>query len=226
MNSQTRREIRFGLSALVLTGLLFTLGVAIRGPLDRDPVSLMRGALSPNFVPGAAIGLVGGVIQIYGLVGLYRYLTYAHESLIALLAISSVAGIALVLPLVTFLAVDAPVIAQLYQQGNQAVIAVVESNFTGFGLALLGVGSVAGSIGTILFGVAIWRHRSLPRWLGPVYALKGLLLAISGPGLFATELLGAVLTLVCACVLAWSGWQESAPEKTAIGTPHPSVPAP
>jgi hypothetical protein len=33
MNTQTRREIRFGLIALALSGLLFTLGAALRGPI-------------------------------------------------------------------------------------------------------------------------------------------------------------------------------------------------
>ncbi len=47
MNTQTRREIRFGLSALVLTGLLYTLGIALRGPIDPDPDSFLRVALSP-----------------------------------------------------------------------------------------------------------------------------------------------------------------------------------
>lgn len=80
MNTQTRREIRFGLIALVLSGLLFVLGVALRGPVDPDPESFLRAALSSNFVPGVAISLIGGVVQIYGLFGLYRFLTYQREA--------------------------------------------------------------------------------------------------------------------------------------------------
>ncbi len=221
MNAQTRREIRFGLIALVLTGLFFTLGVALRGPLDRDPASLMRAALAPNFVPGLTIALMGGVIQIYGLFGLYRYLTYRDESWVAFLAIVlSIASLVLVLPLVTFLAVNVPVIAELYQQGHQEVIAVVESNFTGLGLALLGFSSVAGIIDPILFAVVIWRHGRLPRWTAVVWGLKGILLALSGPGFFTTELLGAVLLLITAGVIARKGWEES-----VSGAEYPSVPA-
>ncbi len=157
------------------------------------------------------ISLVGAVLQIYGLFGLYRYLTYQAESRIALLAVAlSVVGLALILPLVSFFGVNVPVIAELYQQGNHEVSAIVEANFTStLGVSLLGGSSVAGSISTILFTVAIWRHGRLPKWLALLYGLKGLLLALSGPGFFTTELLGAVLTLVCACVLAWKGWQES-----------------
>ena len=212
MNSQTCREIRFGLVALALAGLLFTLSIVIRGPLDRDTAALMSAALSSNFVPGAVIGLIGGVIQIYGLFGLYRYLTYQRESLIAFLAVMvSPLGIVLVLPLVTFLSVNVPVIAELYQQGNQEVIAVVESSFSGLGLAVLGVHSLCGLAGAFLFAAAIWRDGRLPRWISILYALSGIMLSLSGPGLFVTELLGALVFLMSAGVIAWYGWHESAP---------------
>lgn len=213
MNIQTRREISFGLSALVLTGLMYTLSVLIRGPLDRDPAVLMKAVLSPNFVPGVVIGLFGGVFSIYGnIFGLYRYLTLRDKSLISFLAmVLSPLGLMLfVLPFVTFLAINVPVIAELYLQGNQAVLAVFKATFTNpFSLGLLSTTSVIGVISTLLFAVAIWRDGRLPNWLAVVWVLKNLLLIISGPGLFVTELLGAVLTLVCAVVLAWKGRQET-----------------
>ncbi len=210
MNSQTRREIRFGLIALALSGLLFALGIVLRGPVDlADPGSCCRATVSPNYVPAWTIILVGGVLQLYGVFGLYRYLTYQAENLIAFLAfVLSVAGIALFLPLAAFLAVSAPVIAELYRRGTQGVIAVVEANFTSpLGLALLGVSTAAGIIGLILFGIAIWRDGRLPKWTGVLLGLTVLLLAI--PVTFTTELLGAVLLLIGAGMIAWKGWQES-----------------
>ena len=213
MNIQTRREIRFGMSALALTGLLFTLSVLIRGPLDRDPAVLMQAVLSPNFVPGVVIGLIGGVLSIYGnFFGLYRYLTLMDKSLIPFLAIvlSPLVQMMFVLPFVTFLAVNVPVIAALYQQGNQEVLAVFEATFSNpLSLGLLSVTSVTGLIATLLFAIAIWRDGRLPKWAAVGWALRGLLLIISGPGLFATELLGTVLALILGCVIAWHGWQES-----------------
>lgn len=213
MNIQTRREIRFGMSALALTGLLFTLSVVVRGPLDRDPAVLMQAVLSPNFVPGVVIGLFGGVLSIYGnIFGLYRYLTLRDKSLISFLAmvLSPLGLMMFVLPFVTFLAINVPVIAELYQQGNQAVLAVFEATFTNpFSLGLLSATSVIGVISTLLFAIAIWRDGRLPKWLAVAWVLKNLLLIISGPGLFATELLGTVLALILGCVIAWYGWQES-----------------
>lgn len=213
MNTQTRLEVRLGLIAQILVGLFFTLGVAIRGPLDRDTASLMRAALSANFGRGAVISLVGAVLQIYALFGLYRLLTYQRQSLIALPGvILSVAGIVFVIPLVAFLAVNLPVIARLYQQGDHGLIPIVESSSTGLGLVLLSISSGLGSIGTVLLAAAIWQHGRPFRWIGVVWALKGLLLAFSGPGHFATELLGAMLTLMIASVIAWKGWRESMPQ--------------
>lgn len=209
MNSQRRGEIRFGLIALALSGLLFTLGIALRGPSDlADPGSCCRAAFSPTFRTGWTIIVVGAVLPLYGFFGLYRYLTYQAENLITSLAfVLSIAAIALFLPLATFFAVNGPVIAELYQQGNQEVIAVVEANFTNaLGLALLGVRAVAWIIGPILFAVAIWRDRRLPKWTGVLFALSFLLLI---PVTFTTELLGAVLLLISAAMMAWKGWQES-----------------
>jgi hypothetical protein len=201
------------MSALALAGLLFTLSVLIRGPLDRDPAVFMQAVLSPNFVPGVVIGLIGGVLSIYGnFFGLYRYLTLRDKGLIPFLAmvLSPLALMMFVLPFVTFLAVNVPVIATLYQQGNQAVLAVFQAAFTNsFSLELFSFTSVAGLIGTLLFAVAIWRDSALPKWVAVMWAVKGILLIVSGPGMFATELLGTALALVCGCVLAWKGWQES-----------------
>ena len=224
MKTQTRLELRFGLLALGLSGLLFVLSIAVRGPLDRNPASLMAAALSSNFVPGVTIGLIGGLVHIYGLFGLYRYLTYRRQSLTAFLAVVlSPLGIVLVLPLLTFLAVDVPVIAELYRQGHQEVLAVFKSNFVGLGLAVLGVSSATGSIGALLFAVAIWRDGELSKWAGVLFGLSGILLALGGPGFFVVELLGALCLLISAGMIAWKGWQESMAAEGEIAAP-PAVP--
>ena len=199
-------RIRFGLIALALSGLLFALGIALRGEIDiADPEGFIRAAASPAFVPAWTIILVGVVLNLFGTFGLYRYLTYQANSLIAFLAfVLRVAGIALVLSLFTFLPVSVPVIAELYQQGNQEVIAIVEANLSS---GLLIVGGVAGMIGVTLFGIAIWRHGRLPKWTGVLFVLSLPLLAF--PVTFTTELLGAVLLLISAGVIAWKVWQES-----------------
>jgi len=210
MNVQTGREIRFGLIALALSGLSFALGIVLRGPVDlADPGSCCRAAASPAYVLGWTIILVGGLLQLFGFFGLYRYLTYRAENRITLLGlVLAIAGTGLFLPLATFFLVSGPVIAELYQQGNQGVIAVVEAQVTSaVGLALLGVSSVAGIGGASLFAIAIWRHGRLPKWTVVLFVLSFPLLAF--PVTFTTELLGAILLLISAGAMAWTGWQEA-----------------
>ncbi len=209
MHPQTAREMNLGLIALALSGLLFAVGIVMRGPVDlADPGSCCRVALTPTYAPGWTIILVGAVLNLYGLLGLYRYLTFQAENPFAAPAlVLGVAGIALVVPLAAFFAVNGPVIADLYQQGNHEVIAVVEASFTSaLGLALLGVSSGAGTSGAILFGVAIWRDGRLPKWTGVIFATSVALLAV--PITFATELLGGILLLASAGVMRWRGEQE------------------
>jgi hypothetical protein len=211
VNSQTRREIRFGLLTLALSALLFVLGAALRGPFDlADPGSyIIRAALSPNYVPGWTIILFAGVLQLYGTFGLYRYLTYKTENLIAFLAfVLRIGGLTLALPLFSFLAVNGPVIAKLYQQGDQEVRAVFDVYFTsGIGLALLGVASVAAIIGVFLFAIAIWRDGRLPKWTAVLFVLGVLLQSLAA--IFTIELLGLVLFLLGSSMIAWKGWQET-----------------
>ena len=209
MNTQTRREIRSGLIALALSGVLFTLGIILRGQVDlSDPTSFMQAATSPNYVPGWTIILVGGVLQLYGFFGLYRYLTYQAENLIAFLAfVLRMVGLALGLPLFTFIAVNVPIIAKLYQQGDQEVLIVFEASFSGLGLTLLGIAAVAAILGLILFAIAIWQDGRLPKWTVILLVLSLPLLAAAVT--FTSELLGAVLFLISTGTMAWKGWQET-----------------
>jgi hypothetical protein len=199
MNTQTRLEIRSGLLALALSGLLSPLVAALQGPFDlANPGSdSIIAALSPTYAPGWTLGLIGVALHLYGLFGLYRYLTYATQSLIAFLAfVLNVAGLTLALPFLGLLTAHRPVIAELYQQGYQEVIAV------------LGVAALARIIGVPLFVIAIWKDGRLPKWTAIAFLL-GFLLAAAAVT-FATELLGTVLLLISTGMMAWKGWQESA----------------
>ena len=223
MHPQTAREINLGLIALALSGLLFAVGIVMRGPVDlADPGSCCRVAPAPAYAPGWMIILVGAVLNLYGLIGLYRYLTHQAGNPFALPGlVLGVAGIALVIPLATFFGVNGPVIADLYQQGIREVIEVVEATFTGaLGLALLATSSLTGTVGAILFGIAIWRDGRSPRWTGVIFALSVALLAV--PITFATELLGAMLLLISASVMWWNARQPPALGTQALANNRPA----
>jgi hypothetical protein len=189
---------------------LLTLGIALRGAIDlTDPGSFIRAATSPTYVPAWTIVIVGAVLNLYGFLGLYRYLTYRAENMIAFLAVVvRTAGIVLFLPFATFFAINGPVIAEPYQQGNQEVIAILEANFVGPGLAMLGLSAVGAVIGWLLFAVVMWRDGRLPKWVVVLFA-AGLPLE-AFPVNLPTELFGVVLLLISTVIIAWIAWQESA----------------
>jgi hypothetical protein len=165
MNVQTRREVRLGLIALALAGLLWTLAIPLRGPADlADPGACCRAEFTPTLQVAWILIVVGAMLPFYGFFGLYRYLSYRAENRLALVAlVVSVAANVLFFSLATFLAVGGPAIAELVQSGNQGAIAVVEANFRSpLGLPLLIVRSVAWIVGPILFAVAIWRDGGCP----------------------------------------------------------------
>ena len=210
MNAQTRREVRFGLVALALSGLMFVLGILMRGPVSlSDPGACCRAALPPAYISGWTIILFALVADLYGFLGLYRYLTYQAESRTAFWAlVLIVPGIGFLFPLASFFAVNAPAIAQLYQQGDQGVIAVVAATFTSpLGTAVQAVHTLAVIGGAILFAVATWRDGRLPKWTAVLLALSIALLAI--PATFLNELLGALLLLIGAGAMTWRVWRET-----------------
>src|SRR5512138_10447 len=203
MNAQTRREVRYGLVALALSGLMFTLGIVMRGPVSlSDPGACCRAAPSPAYLSGWTIILLALVVDLYGFLGLYRYLTYQAESRTAFLGlVLIIPGLGFLFPLASFFAVNAPAIAQLYQQGDQGVIAVVAATFVSpLGAAVQAIHTLAVIGGAILFAVATWRDGRLPRWTAVLLALSIVLLAI--PATFANELLGALLLFIGAGAMA------------------------
>src|SRR5262249_4893074 len=154
----TRRDVRFGLISLALSGLLMTLAALVRGPLSGlNTESLLRDATSPNWGPAWAIGMIASVLQIYGFLGLYRYLTYQADNRLAFWAVVLRAtAMALFIGLTAFMAFYAPVVGDLYSRGNEAMIAVWNARFSSaIGTTMFDVMGVGYIFGPILFAVAV-----------------------------------------------------------------------
>ncbi len=86
-----------------------------------------------------------------------------------------------------------------------------------FGSKTFAVISLAGLlyfIGFILFGVAIWRSETLPKWAGVILAVAGLVLAVPAniPG---SNVLGTVLLIIAGGWLALSILRNPSPQ--AVG---------
>ena len=86
--------------------------------------------------------------------------------------------------------------------------------FSGPALALLYPSGLIGTVGSVLFFMAIWRS-NLPVWAGVWYALTTPLLAFAPAFSYVLELLGGLLLLVSTTWLARAAWRQTARETTS-----------
>ena len=88
MNVQAGREVRLGLIALALAGLLWTVAIPWRGPADlADAGACCRAEFSPALQVAWILIVVGAMFPFYGFFGLYRYPSYRAENRLALVAL-------------------------------------------------------------------------------------------------------------------------------------------
>lgn len=211
MHSQDASRIRLGLTSLFIAGILYVANVTLRGEFinpSLDPAGFAASASSAVFVAAWLIAIVSGVLVLPGWLALYAYLAHSRGDRPAFLGmILSFAGIALLMPLYGFLALAAPTVAQLYLQGQEKVMEVAISFFAGGpGLTILFLSGVLSIVSSILFGIAIWRSGTLPKWSAIPLVVQALLLSF--PVSFATELLGAILITFATGWIAWHAWKQ------------------
>lgn len=147
----------------------------------------------------------GTILAIFGVISLAAYLANGRTGRLALVAmVMSVAGNCLVLAIFGFSTIVSPVIVELYLAGQRVATKVNEAIFGSTAFAFLAVsGLLLYLVGAILFGVAIWRSGTLPRWGGVLYAPTGFLIA-AGVEIGVAQTLGSALLAVAGTWIAWS----------------------
>jgi hypothetical protein len=211
-------HVRFVLLALPLAGLLFTAGILGRGP-SLDP-SVAPAAFAAASVAAAASSawfaiLVGMVLEIAGLFALYLVLAAGRRERVAFWGmVLSVLGIALIVPVIGFMALAAPTVGRLYLAGQTDVLAVAVAMASSNSALLLGVSSgVAYIVGSICLAVAL--RGVLPGGLILGYALQAPLLTFAALFSVTAELIGALLLLICGAWIVWRSWWSSVPADEA-----------
>lgn len=213
-------RIRLFLWALPLAGLLFTIGIILRGPsLDPslDPDRFAQAAVAAPAAMAWLTIFIGMVLELLGLWALYAYLADDSTEKLAFWGmIFGLIGVALILPLIGFMGLAAPVAGRLFLQGQSDAISVaVAMAATGPALVVAGLSSLTYIVGSILFAVALWRHGAIPKWVVIAYALQAPLLSVVALFSFAAELLGAVLLVVSSGWIARRAGQIVPPEEGA-----------
>jgi hypothetical protein len=109
---------------------------------------------------------------LYGVLSLYTHLANANAEPRAFLAmVLSLAGIALILPMLGVETYILPIIGTLYLTGHTDIAPVIGMIYRGPALVVFLLGLLLLAIGAITFAVAIWRSAVLPRWAGVLFAI-------------------------------------------------------
>ena len=190
-------RVRLGVLAFPVCGLLFVVVLLVRGPLidpSVDPAGFAQATSSATFVVSNLGLLVSWVLLLFGFMALYAYLANTSVDDLAFAGmVLSLVGVALFVSFIGVLAFIAPAIGALYEQGQQSAIEVFILGLSSSPLALsiYGLGALLYVIGSISFGLAVWRSGTLPRWSAIPYAAQAPLLPLDP--LFGATLVGALL---------------------------------
>ena len=201
-------RLRCGLFLLPLAGLLFAIGFVLRGPsVDASNAHAFAiWATTTTFVPGWVALMLGSAFDVLGFVVLYIFFLPTRLETLALWALllgffGKVLGLAY-----QGLAVFAlPVLGTLSLQGYINGVQVINALFTDTNpltLALAISATLMGTLGPLLFGIALWRTGTLPKWAAILYGAHTIFLNFGGSFSFWLEFLGAILLLIGGLAIA------------------------
>ena len=214
--------VRIGLWALPLYGLLtFWTTFTHQPDLNTDFEAYARYVSTTKYLIDHLFGSILGVtLAIFGAVALGAYLSSRRSALIAM--VLSVAGNALILTVFGMSTFATPAVGRAYLEGMRNIIEV-NQDILGVPLIVTAlVGGLLYSAGTILFGIAVWRSATLPKWAGVLYAPAGLLLSIVGLAIGAAQTLAATLIIVSGAWIAWSAMRQPPTGSTEAAQPRVS----
>jgi hypothetical protein len=214
--------VRVGLLALPVYGVLTLWTTFIHQPdPNADFEVYARYVSATNYLVDHLFGSILGVmLAIFGAVALGVYLWSRRSALLGM--VTRIAGNALTLTIFGMSTFATPAVGRAYLEGQRNII---EVNQDILGTPVIVTALVSGllyTVGTILFGVAVWRSTTLPKWAGVLYAPTGLLISILGLAIGWTQTLGSILIIAGGGWIAWSVMRRPSTESTEAA-PQPRV---
>ncbi len=177
MQPLSTTHVRFGSLTLGLSALLLTVFPLIRPFLPLDPTAPAATLIvaspvitSTPWMVSHLLCTLAFVMLLYGVLTLYTHLAHA-EPRAFLAMVLSLAGIALILPMLGVETYILPIIGTLYLTGHTDIAPVIGMIYRGPALVVFLLGLLLLAIGAITFAVAIWRGAVLPRWAGVLFAI-------------------------------------------------------
>lgn len=193
--------------SLATAGACFFAYPAIRPYTDEATLASAEAFASSAWLLSHTFAMVGFILLVLGLLGLYGILreTKAEPRAVAALVLTWV-GVGLILPYYgaeTF-ALAAVGREAIEQNSVELLITLTDAIRFGEGVWLFGAGLLALAAGSILFEAAIWRSGVLARWSGIPLALG---FALFLPQFFtppAVRIAHGLLVMVGCWLVAWS----------------------
>lgn len=198
--------VRAGVAALPVYGLLTGWATLTHQPNAQVDFPAYANYIStPEFFAHHLVGSIGGsILMLYGSMALSAYLADKRGAATARVALlASTAGTVLMTSLFGVAAFAAPALGHAYLAGNESMAAINQAIYS-TPLGLTGVtGGLLYTLGTILFGIAIWRSGMLPKGAAVLYALAGPLLSLVGLFVGEAQTVGSIFWVVAGLWLLW-----------------------
>jgi len=198
------RWVHVGLLALPLYGVLTLWTTFIHQPdPNADFEAYARYVSTTNYLVDHLFGSILGVmLAIFGAVALGIYLSSLRSALVGM--VTSVAGHILILTVFGMSTFATPAVGRAYLEGQRNVVEVNQDILGAPVIVTALLGGLLYSTGTILFGVAVWRSATLPKWAGVLYAPTGLLISILGLMIGQAQTVGSLLIIIGGGWITWS----------------------
>jgi hypothetical protein len=174
---------------------------------------------TPGFFVGEFVGsVVPVVLTPFAMFALFAYLLpFGRRATATAGLVCTVVGAGLTLPVLGVVNYAMPALGTAYRDGDRGAMDIADSFFVWPRGAMI-YPAVLVPIGAILFAVAIWRSRALPRAVAALFAGSTVLIAIPVP-LHSVRLAGGVLGLVAGAWLALAVWRGVADRADALEQP-------
>ena len=199
-------RLRLTSACFAVAGLLFVLYPAIRPFSDESSLQAAAAFASTAWVVSHSLAVVGFVLLVLGVFGLYLLLQKTAVERLALIAlVLSWIGVGLTLPFYGAEVFGLHAIGmEALKQNNAALVSLANAVRGEPGIWFIVIGLVLLGAGVIVFAVAIWRSGVFTRWVGIPLA-AGFALYI--PQFTASQPLrvahGFLITLGCG-LIAWN----------------------
>ena len=197
-NLDTTMLVRVGIlaapvaGALKLVGNLGTFNSIGYGIPQTTEATIASG---PGFLIGELVGsTLPTVLTPFWVIALYAYLATSGSRRILTAAMTCcLIGAGFTLAALGVINYAIPALAQAYQAGQPAAMDIADSFFT-WPRGAMFYPAILVPLGSVLFAVAMWRSRAIPRTAAALFAVATVLISAPGP-IHTLHLAGGVLTL-------------------------------